>query len=101
MNLSPIIASDVDNYKKAALRIRAVNHPLRKSFIAFIHDKGEISVTKLYVHFRLEQSVASQHLSILRKARFVTVKKNGKERLYSVNYAVFESFNENIKTILK
>lgn len=71
--------------KKAALVFRAVNHKLRQQIIRFINQNGKITVTQIYVKLRLEQSVASQHLAILRKAGFVITERDGKFIYYSVN----------------
>jgi DNA-binding transcriptional ArsR family regulator len=73
--------------KKAALILRAVNHKLRQQMIKLIDDKKQITVTELYVKLRLEQSVASQHLAILRRAGIVSTTRDGKFIHYSVNYA--------------
>ncbi len=43
-------------------------------------------VTDIYATLRLEQSVASQHLAILRKAGFVTTEREGKKIHYRVNH---------------
>lgn len=72
--------------KKSALVIRAINHKLRQQLLLTIHRKGRISVTELYVKLRLEQSVASQQLAILRRAGFVTTQREGKQIFYSINY---------------
>ncbi len=77
---------DVLQLKKAALILRAINHKLRQQIVKLIHQKGKITVTEIYVKLRLEQSVASQHLAILRKAGFVTATRDGKFIYYSVNY---------------
>jgi DNA-binding transcriptional ArsR family regulator len=45
-----------------------------------------MSVTELYIILRLEQSVTSQHLAILRKATLVSTERKAKNILYSVNY---------------
>jgi DNA-binding transcriptional ArsR family regulator len=71
--------------KKAALILRSVNHKLRQQILKLIHQNGKMTVTEIYVQLRLEQSVASQHLAILRKAGFVTTIRNGKFIYYSVN----------------
>lgn len=73
--------------KKAALILRAVNHKLRQQMIKLIDDRKQITVTELYVKLRLEQSVASQHLAILRRAGIVSTTRDGKFIHYSVNYA--------------
>ncbi len=71
--------------KKAALILRAVNHKLRQQILKLIHQNGKMTVTEIYVQLRLEQSVASQHLAILRKAGFVNTIRNGKFIYYSVS----------------
>jgi DNA-binding transcriptional ArsR family regulator len=71
--------------KKAALILRSVNHKLRQQILKLIHQNGKMTVTEIYVQLRLEQSVASQHLAILRKAGFVTTIRNGKFIYYSVS----------------
>jgi DNA-binding transcriptional ArsR family regulator len=72
--------------KKAALIFRAVNHPLRQHILQLLHKNMRMTVTDLYIKLRLEQSVASQHLAILRKAGFVITERNGKNIFYAVNY---------------
>jgi DNA-binding transcriptional ArsR family regulator len=76
---------DVLQLKKAALVLRAVNHKLRQQMLRLIHQNGKMTVTEIYVKLRLEQSVASQHLAILRKAGFVDTLRDGKFIFYSVS----------------
>ena len=77
---------EVLELKKAALIFRAINHPLRQQMLRLIHQNKQMTVTSIYVKLRLEQSVASQHLAILRKAGFVNTKRDAKFIFYSVNY---------------
>ncbi|GAC1417282.1 MAG: hypothetical protein NVS1B13_10850 [Flavisolibacter sp.] len=76
---------DVIQLKKAALILRAVNHKLRQQILRLIHQSGKMTVTEIYVKLRLEQSVASQHLAILRKAGYVHTVRDGKFIYYSVS----------------
>src|SRR6478735_649520 len=76
---------DVIQLKKAALILRAVNHKLRQQMMRLLHQNGKMTVTEIYVKLRLEQSVASQHLAILRKAGFVNTLRDGKFIYYSVS----------------
>jgi DNA-binding transcriptional ArsR family regulator len=80
-----LVINDIE-IRKAKLMLRAINHKLRQQILQFIHNKKQTPVTQLYVALRLEQSVASQHLAILRRAGFVTTTKEGKFIYYSVNY---------------
>ena len=69
---------DVLQLKKAALILRAVNHKLRQQMMRLLHQNGKMTVTEIYVKLRLEQSVASQHLAILRRAGVVRTERQGK-----------------------
>ena len=63
---NPPINVDYTALKKAALVLRALNHKLRQQLLKLIEEEKKITVTEIYVRLRLEQSVASQHLAILR-----------------------------------
>lgn len=76
----------LNHVKKAALVFRAINHKLRQQIINLILDnRAKITVTEIYVRLRIEQSVASQHLAILRKAGAVKTERDGKFIYYTVN----------------
>jgi DNA-binding transcriptional ArsR family regulator len=91
---------DLLNVKKAALTLRAVNHKLRQQILKLIDEHGKMTVTELYVKLRLEQSVASQHLAILRKAGFVNTERDGKFIYYSVNANRLEELNRFVQELL-
>ncbi len=91
---------DLLNVKKAALILRAVNHKLRQQILKLIDEQGKITVTEIYVKLRLEQSVASQHLAILRKAGFVNTDRDGKFIYYSVNSNRIEELNRFVSALL-
>lgn len=76
---------DLLNVKKTAFILRAINHKLRQVMLNLIAENENISVSEIYSKLLLEQSVASQHLAILRKAGFVKTRRNGKYIYYSVN----------------
>lgn len=86
--------------KKAALIYRAINHPLRNQMLQLLHKNQRMAVTELYVKLRLEQSVASQHLAILRKAGFVNTQRDGKKIFYSVNYARLSQVEQNARGLI-
>ena len=92
---------DLQNVKKAALILRALNHKLRQQILKLIDDNGRMTVTEIYVQLRLEQSVASQHLAILRKAGFVKTERDGKFIYYSVNDSRLEELNKFVNDLLK
>jgi DNA-binding transcriptional ArsR family regulator len=85
---------DTMSTRKAALIFRAINHPLRQQMLKVIHRKREMTVTELYIILRLEQSVASQHLAILRKAGMVSTERRAKNIFYSVNYKQLDHLHD-------
>jgi len=91
---------DLLEVKKAALVLRALNHKLRQQILKMIDESGKMTVTELYVKLRLEQSVASQHLAILRKAGFVKTDRDGKFIYYSVNINRMQELNQFVKQLL-
>lgn len=88
------------NLKKAALVLRALNHKLRQQILALIETEKKITVTEIYVRMRLEQSVASQHLAILRKAGIVNTQRDGKFIYYTVNYKRIDEINQVVEDLI-
>lgn len=79
------ILLDYVELKKAVLVLRAINHKLRQKMIDLLEENKKMTVTDIYVKLRLEQSVASQHLAILRRAGVVQTERNGKFIYYSLD----------------
>lgn len=77
--------------KSAAMTLRAINHKLRQQIIKLLEEHKRMNVTDIYVKLRLEQSVASQHLAILRRANVVITERDGKFIHYTLNPARIEA----------
>ena len=90
-----------NNLKKAALVLRALNHKLRQQILSLIEAENKITVTEIYVKMRLEQSVASQHLAILRKAAIVDTQRDGKFIYYTINYDRLAQINSLTDELVK
>lgn len=86
--------------KKAALVLRALNHKLRQQILKTIDEHKRITVTELYVKLRLEQSVASQHLAILRKAEIVNTMREGKFIFYTINEDRIADINKFVQELV-
>ena len=65
--------------------LRAITHPLRLTILEFIQEHGTANVQLIYTTLKLEQSITSQHLRILRKAGLVSTERDGKFVNYRVN----------------
>ena len=92
---------DYLNVKKAALVLRALNHKLRQQMIKMLEENTKMTVTDLYIQLRLEQSVASQHLAILRRAGIVKTERDGKYIYYRVNEDRVAQINQIVDSLLK
>jgi DNA-binding transcriptional ArsR family regulator len=97
----PDIDIDYHNIKKAAMVLRALNNKLRQQVIKTIHENIRITVTQLYIKLRLEQSLASQHLAILRNAGIVSTERDGKFIFYTISSSRVESINKFVKNLVR
>lgn len=77
----------------AALVLRAVNHKLRRDIIKLLQKNEPMTVTDIYIQMRMEQSVTSQHLAILRRTGIVNTDRMGKYIYYSVDQEKLESIS--------
>jgi DNA-binding transcriptional ArsR family regulator len=90
---------DFLSVKKAAMILRAINHKLRQQIIKLINDQQKITVTEIYIKLRLEQSVASQHLAILRRAGIVKTERDGKFIYYTLNYEKIQQIMDSVESL--
>lgn len=97
---SESIKLDFLRLKKAAMILRAINHKLRQQLLKLIDENQKITVTEIYVNLRLEQSVVSQHLAILRRAGIVITKREGKFIYYSLNYKRIKEVNDFVEQLV-
>lgn len=80
--------------------LRALAHPLRLKILEFIDKNDSINVNKIYNTLKLEQSITSQHLRILRINGLVITKRDGKYIHYSVNYEGISNAVDSVNNFL-
>ena len=66
--------------------LRALAHPLRMKILEFIDKNKTINVNKIYNTLKLDQSITSQHLKILRASGLVHTHREGKFIHYTIDY---------------
>ncbi|MEJ7736072.1 MAG: metalloregulator ArsR/SmtB family transcription factor [Chitinophagaceae bacterium] len=86
--------------KKSSLILRALNHKLRQHILKLLEEQTSLTVTEIYVQLRLEQSVASQHLAILRRAGIVKTEREGKFIFYALNHQRITEINKCVVELL-
>ena len=77
-----------DKLQYSATLVKALAHPLRLKILEYIDSQGVINVNKIYSNLKIEQSVTSQHLSLLKIAGVVSCTKDGKYMHYKINYDI-------------
>ncbi len=85
-----------DKLEKAAELLRAVAHHLRLKIIKLIHEQKEVNVNVIYNTLKIEQSITSQHLKILRAVDVVRTRRDGKKIFYSLNYERLDAMHKGI-----
>lgn len=81
------VTFDNDKLQFSSELLRALAHPLRLKILEFIDKNQEINVNKIYNTLKIEQSITSQHLRVLRVAGVVHTDREGKFVHYSIDYA--------------
>ena len=90
---------DFSILRKAVLNVRAIDHDARKKIISMLLERETMTVTDVYSELNIEQSVASQHLAVLRRAGLVQTGRHGKFILYSVNVERLNEINKLIDNL--
>ncbi len=81
--------------------LRAIAHPLRLKILEFIDQNDMINVNKIYNTLKLEQSITSQHLRILRVAGLVQAERDGKFIHYSLDYDKIQHMVQTVGAFLE
>lgn len=93
------IELNFQNLRKSVLILRAANHDLRRKIIELLQENEKLTVTKIYVALRVEQSVASQHLATLRRVGIVDTTREGKYIHYFLNNERLNKIGEFVDAI--
>jgi len=72
--------------KDASMIIRSIKNKLRQEILNMLEENRRMKVTDIYVKLNIEQSITSQHLAILRRAKIVNTERQGREIYYSLNF---------------
>lgn len=78
--------------------IRALAEPRRQAILRLIRQQPR-SVGEIAAHFDVTQQAVSQHLQVLKGANLVTVRQEGRRRLYVVHPDGIESLHAFIEEL--
>lgn len=91
-----VLEFNQEELEKSSEMLRAVSHNLRLSIITLLEERGEVNVNVIYTSLKLEQSITSQHLKILRDNDIVFTRREGKMIFYSLNFDRLKRINDAI-----
>lgn len=88
-----------DQIQKAAELLKAVAHPLRLKIVKLINEKGEVNVNVIYNTLKIEQSITSQHLKMLRGVEAVDTRRDEKKIYYTLNAERFNILSRAVAVV--
>jgi DNA-binding transcriptional ArsR family regulator len=75
----------------------AIAEPRRRQIVELLARSGPLAVGALVLMLGLPQPAVSKHLGVLRKVGVVAVKKQGKERVYSLQAEKLKTVHDWVK----
>ena len=79
----------------------AIAEPRRREIVAILASGSPRSVNELVSRLELAQPAVSKHLAVLRAVGLVSVQKQGKQRVYSLNPSELKPVHDWIKSFEK
>ena len=78
---------------EAITKLKALNNNLQIQILKLLVEKGEMTVSSIFLNLKMEQSITSQHLAKMRNAGLVNSNKKGKFVYYSINLKQIDYLN--------
>ena len=72
-------------YNRGMDRFQALADPTRRKIIESLAKYGQLSATEISDQFPISPQAISQHLKILREAKWVQVEKRAQQRIYRID----------------
>lgn len=79
-NLTP------EQLERASAMLKAIAHPVRIAILGFLDEGKRLTVTEIHELLKLEQSVTSHHLGILKDKGVLSSKRDGKNTYYFLKF---------------
>lgn len=79
-----ISAAEAEKLEKIAYILKAVAHPLRLGIVHLLEQHPRLSVSDICEMLGSEQSLTSHHLQNMRLTGILSVKREGRSKMYSL-----------------
>lgn len=77
---------DLNKLESASEMLKAIAHPIRISIVNLLDGNKKMSVTEIFQLLKIEQAVASHHLSILKNKGVLLSERKGKNCNYYLKH---------------
>ncbi|MFB0925391.1 MAG: DNA-binding transcriptional ArsR family regulator [Urechidicola sp.] len=77
---------ETNKLESAAEMLKAIAHPVRIAIVEMLSSDKQLNVTEIYESLKIEQAVASHHLSILKNKGVLLSERSGKNCIYSLKH---------------
>jgi DNA-binding transcriptional ArsR family regulator len=78
--------------------LQVIAEPKRRQILALVWDR-ELAAADIAAQFDVTFGAISQHLAVLRRAEFVTVRRDGNRRLYRADQDALGPFKEALEAM--
>jgi len=79
------LADFCQNQEECSDFFHVLSDKTRQDIIMLFSTKKEVGVTEITEYFTLSRPTISHHLNLMRRAKFLNSRKDGKEVYYSLN----------------
>lgn len=89
---------ELEKLETASEMLKAIAHPIRIGIVSLLNNNKKLTVTEIHESLKIEQAVASHHLSVLKNNGVLLVDRVGKNSFY---YLKFQRLSQIIDCIDK
>ena len=82
--MSAELKIEQDELEKAAFILKSIAHPTRLAIIKILSEHGLLAVSEISETLKLEQSLTSHHLNIMKTKGVLESKRDGKSIKYKL-----------------
>jgi len=77
---------ELKKLENASEMLKAIAHPMRIAIVDMLSEGKKLSVTEIHEALKIEQAVASHHLSILKNKGVLSHERMGKNCYYTLKH---------------
>lgn len=81
------VQNNRDRVEECREMLRALSDETREQIIQLIVKRKEVNVSDIAANFSLSRPTISHHLNVMKRAKLLNARKEGKEVFYSFNKA--------------